>query len=123
DRPHLGLVPPGEFIPVAEETGLIVPLGEWILAEACRQAARWQADLPTNGVTVSVNLSGRQLAQRDIAETVALALHDAGADPSGLVIELTETVLLDDVDQAKRTLDALRDIGVKLSMDDFGTGY
>jgi diguanylate cyclase (GGDEF)-like protein/PAS domain S-box-containing protein len=123
DRPHLGLVPPGDFIPVAEESGLIVPMGEWILGEACRQAAKWQADLPERGLTVSVNLSARQLAQRDIAETVALALRDAEADPAGLVIELTETVLLDDVEQAARTLGALRDIGVLLSMDDFGTGY
>src|SRR5690606_2797233 len=75
------------------------------------------------GLTMSVNLSGRQLAQRDIAETVALALHDSGCDPGLLVIEITETVLLDDVEQAARTLDALHDIGVKLSMDDFGTGY
>lgn len=123
DRPHLGLVAPAEFIPVAEESGIIVPMGEWILGEACRQAAQWQAELPSAGLTVSVNLSGRQLAQRDIADTVRLALHEAGADPSGLVIELTETVLLDDVEQAVRTLDALRAIGVKLSMDDFGTGY
>jgi EAL domain-containing protein (putative c-di-GMP-specific phosphodiesterase class I) len=123
DRPHLGLVAPSEFIPVAEESGIIVPMGEWILGEACRQAARWQADLPSGGLTVSVNLSGRQMAQRDIAETVRVALHEAGADPAGLVIELTETVLLDDVEQAVRTLDALRAIGVKLSMDDFGTGY
>jgi EAL domain-containing protein (putative c-di-GMP-specific phosphodiesterase class I) len=123
DRPHLGLVPPGDFIPVAEESGLIVPMGEWILGEACRQAAKWQADLPERGLTVSVNLSARQLAQRDIAETVALALQEAEADPAGLVIELTETVLLDDVEQAARTLGALRDIGVLLSMDDFGTGY
>jgi EAL domain-containing protein (putative c-di-GMP-specific phosphodiesterase class I) len=98
-------------------------MGEWILGEACRQAAKWQADLPERGLTVSVNLSARQLAQRDIAETVALALQDAEADPAGLVIELTETVLLDDVEQAARTLGALRDIGVLLSMDDFGTGY
>lgn len=123
DRPHLGLVSPAEFIPVAEESGLIVPMGEWILGEACRQAARWQAEQPDLGLTVSVNLSGRQLAQRDIAETVELALHDTGCDPAGLVLEITETVLLDDVEQAVRTLEMLHDLGVKLSMDDFGTGY
>jgi diguanylate cyclase (GGDEF)-like protein/PAS domain S-box-containing protein len=123
DRPHLGLVPPGDFIPVAEESGLIVPLGEWILDDACRQMAAWQRERSDQSLTVSVNLSGRQLAQRDIADKVAGALDRGGADPSGLVIEITETVLLDDVESAVRTLDALRDIGVKLSIDDFGTGY
>jgi diguanylate cyclase (GGDEF)-like protein/PAS domain S-box-containing protein len=123
NRPHLGMVPPMEFIPVAEETGLIIPLGEWILDDACRQIAAWQGMRNGDPLTVSVNLSGRQLAQRDIAGRVDAALSSAGADPKGLVIEITETVLLDDVDSAVRTLDALREIGVKLSIDDFGTGY
>jgi EAL domain-containing protein (putative c-di-GMP-specific phosphodiesterase class I) len=85
--------------------------------------AAWQRERSDQSLTVSVNLSGRQLAQRDIADKVAGALDRGGADPSGLVIEITETVLLDDVESAVRTLDALRDIGVKLSIDDFGTGY
>lgn len=123
ERPHYGLVPPGEFVPVAEECGLIVPLGRWILEEACRQLRAWQDRHPDRGLTVSVNLSARQLAQRDIADVVAEVLYETGADPSRLTLELTESILLDDVDQAGRILTSLRDIGVTLAIDDFGTGY
>ncbi len=123
NRGTLGMVSPGSFIPVAEDSGLIVPIGEWILDEACRQVAAWQRASVNGAPTVSVNLSGRQLAQRGIAEVVARSVAEAGADPGGLNIEITETVLLDDVDQAVRTLGSLKDIGVRLSIDDFGTGY
>ncbi len=123
NRGAAGTTLPGEFIPVAEDSGLIVPIGEWVLQEACRQIATWQRQRPDQHLSVSVNLSGRQLAQRDIADVVARSLAGSRADPSRLVLEITETVLLDDVEQAARTLGALKDIGVSLSMDDFGTGY
>jgi diguanylate cyclase (GGDEF)-like protein/PAS domain S-box-containing protein len=123
NRGSLGIVPPGDFIPVAEDSGLIIPMGEWILDDACRQVAEWQRNRPDQHLSVSVNLSGRQLATRNIADTVARSLDDARCDPSRLTMEITETILLDDVEQAVRTLGALKDIGVKLSIDDFGTGY
>jgi len=122
-HPELGMLPPVEFIPLAEDSGLIIPLGERILHDACLQLARWQQSYPDRGITVSVNLSGRQLALTDLPATVAAALMGAGADPKGLDLEITETVLLDDVDAATRTLNGLKKIGVNLSMDDFGTGY
>jgi diguanylate cyclase (GGDEF)-like protein/PAS domain S-box-containing protein len=122
-HPELGLLPPSEFIPLAEDSGLIVSLGERILCDACEQLARWQRAYPERGLTVSVNLSGRQLALNDLPATVAAALLGAGADPKGLDLEITETVLLDDVEAATRTLNGLKKIGVNLSMDDFGTGY
>ena len=123
NHPERGVVPPYEFIPLAEDSGLIIPLGEWILHEACSQLAEWQRTYPDRGLRVAVNLSGRQLALPDLPATVAAALLAAGADPKGLDIEITETVLLDDVVAAGRTLEGLKKIGVNLSMDDFGTGY
>jgi diguanylate cyclase (GGDEF)-like protein/PAS domain S-box-containing protein len=123
NHPELGLLAPSDFIPLAEDCGLIVPLGERILVDACRQLAIWQRAHPERGLTVSVNLSGRQLARPDLPTTVAAALLGSGADPKGLDLEITETVLLDDVEAAGRTLDGLKKIGVNLSMDDFGTGY
>src|SRR5262245_61149903 len=122
NRGALGMIPPGDFIPVAEDSGLIIPMGEWILDDACRQVAEWQRDRPDQHLSVSVNLSGRQLAMRNIAETVARSLDDARCDPSRLTMEITETILLDDVEQAVRTLGALKDIGVYLSNAGLGTG-
>jgi diguanylate cyclase (GGDEF)-like protein len=121
NHPLLGQLPPGEFIPVAEDSGLIVPLGELLLAEACDRLAAWQERHPD--LFVSVNLSGRQLAQPDLIDVVERCLSRAGAAPGGLHIELTETVLLRDVDAAVRRLELLRRTGVHLSLDDFGTGY
>ena len=123
NHPDLGVLPPIEFIPLAEDSGLIVPLGEAILRDACGQLARWQAQYPDRGLTVSVNLSGRQLAMPDLAATVARVLQETGAHAQGLDLEITETVLLDDVEAAAQTLDALKAIGVNLAVDDFGTGY
>ena len=122
NHPELGLVPPQRFIPTAEETGLIVPIGEWVLQEACRQAAAWQAaGLPR--FVVAVNLSAVQFRRGDLAQTVAAALADSGLDPSLLELELTESTLIQDTESAMETLHKLKALGVMLSIDDFGTGY
>lgn len=125
-HPQRGLVSPAEFIPIAEETGLVVPLGAWVLAEACRHAARW-AQLRTTGprLGVSVNLSGRQLGRSDLVPTVRRILEDAAVDLRRvrLGVEVTETVVMQDPTGAARTLQNLRGLGVHLSIDDFGTGY
>jgi EAL domain-containing protein (putative c-di-GMP-specific phosphodiesterase class I) len=116
-HPSRGLVSPGEFIPVAEESGLVVPLGSWILGEACRQAARWDA------IRVSVNVSGRQVAEGSLVAAVSGALEKSGLDPERLQLELTETVLMADIDRHVAVMHDLKDLGVKLALDDFGTGY
>ncbi|WP_208028998.1 sensor domain-containing protein [Rhabdothermincola sediminis] len=121
NHPMLGLLAPKEFIPLAEDTGLIVPLGERLLTQACERLATWQQRRP--GLFVSVNLSGRQLPLPDLVQKVEDCLQHAGADPAGLHIELTETILLRDVEAAATSLEALKRIGVKLCLDDFGTGY
>ncbi|GGL03348.1 putative bifunctional diguanylate cyclase/phosphodiesterase [Deinococcus radiotolerans] len=116
-HPQLGPVSPGEFIPVAERVGLIAPIGAWVLREACRAALPW-AD-----VTVSVNVSAVQLLQAEFPQVVQQALRDSGLDPCRLELELTETASLYEDDRAARTLQDLRDVGVGLSIDDFGSGY
>jgi diguanylate cyclase (GGDEF)-like protein/PAS domain S-box-containing protein len=123
DHPNFGLLFPGDFIPLAEETGLIVALGEWVLNEACRQVAIWQHDGTAPGLTVSVNLSSRQLHEADLPACVARALAASGIDPDTLVLEITESLLLDDGEETMQRLHALRALGVQLAMDDFGTGY
>lgn len=119
-----GLVGPSEFIPVAEETGLIVPIGSWVMEEACRQGAVWRRRLgPSAPFMMSVNLSARQLLQPGLADFIRSTLESTGLDPRDLVLEVTETVLVDDADHANHVLQGLRDIGVRVSIDDFGTGY
>jgi diguanylate cyclase (GGDEF)-like protein len=120
DPPAPGMGP-AQFIPVAESAGLIGTLGSELLGQACAQLAHWQRIRPE--VFVSVNLSARQLAEPDLPARVARALADAGADPAGLHLEITETVLLDDVDRAVDSLQQLKTTGVRLCLDDFGTGY
>jgi len=117
-QPEGGLVSPTVFIPVAEETGLIVPLGEWVLRQACRDAARWPGH-----VRVAVNVSPHQLRQRNFAAMVVSALADSALDPRRLELEITESVLLEETDANLKTLHALRAFGVRIAMDDFGTGY
>jgi diguanylate cyclase (GGDEF)-like protein len=123
-HPTRGLVPPGDFITAAEQSGLIVPLGAWILRTACRQTAQWQAEHPDRApLSVSVNLSPRQLLDRTLVATVADALNDAGLDPTSLCLEITEGSVIKDFEATMPTLRALRTLGVSLALDDFGTGY
>jgi diguanylate cyclase (GGDEF)-like protein/PAS domain S-box-containing protein len=121
-HPERGLVTPGEFVPLAEETGLIIGLGSWVLEEAARQAARWQEET-SEPFFVSVNLSARQLAQPDLAEAIASALDAANLEPDRLCLEITESVLMDDADVTLAALERVRALGVRFSIDDFGTGY
>jgi len=123
-HPRRGLLQPGEFVPVAEESGLVIPLGRWVLAEACRQAAAWRAASGGRaGPYVAVNLSAAQLADPLLLATVAGTLHDAGLDPGTLWLELTETAVMADATAAREVLTQLRALGVHLAIDDFGTGY
>jgi EAL domain-containing protein (putative c-di-GMP-specific phosphodiesterase class I) len=123
-HPERGLVPPLEFIPLAEQTGLIVPLGRRVLREACRQMRAWHDRYPTHPpMTMSVNLSARELDEPGLVDSVRSALADTGLDPAHLVLEITETLLLVDLPRTVRTLSQLRALGVRLAVDDFGTGY
>jgi EAL domain-containing protein (putative c-di-GMP-specific phosphodiesterase class I) len=116
------MISPGEFIPVAEESGQIEAIGTWVLRQSCLQNRRWQqAGLAP--IKVSVNVSARQFRSRNLLETVADALAGSDLDPAWLELEITESMLMNDVDGAVRKMVALRDIGVGLSIDDFGTGY
>jgi EAL domain-containing protein (putative c-di-GMP-specific phosphodiesterase class I) len=123
-HPVRGLVSPGEFIPVAEATGLIRPLGQLVLLEACRQAAAWGAGDPDRPLTISVNVSGVQFDQaEDLPAFVAMALADSGLPADRLCLEMTESVLMNDTEENLALLVRLKNIGVRLAIDDFGTGY
>jgi diguanylate cyclase (GGDEF)-like protein/PAS domain S-box-containing protein len=121
-HPELGMIPPATFIPLAEETGLILPITEWVLRTACLQNMEWQAaGLPA--IRISVNLSGRSFKQRDLAAMVSRVFGETGLLPQHLDLELTESSLMEDVEATTVTLDRLNAMGIQLSIDDFGTGY
>ncbi len=121
-HPTLGMIPPIKFIPIAEDTGMIVPIGDWVLHEACRQNKAWQdAGLPP--MTVCVNVSARQFREKNLIGRVASALRDSGLDAQYLEIEMTESMIMQDIEQAVAAMAALEGLGVHLSIDDFGTGY
>jgi predicted signal transduction protein with EAL and GGDEF domain len=121
-HPQRGLVAPGMFIPLAEETGLILPIGEWVLATACAQVRTWQR-LGLDAVPVAVNLSARQFRKSDLAETVHRILRESGIAPRMLELELTESMIMRDPQVAAAAMQQLKALGVRLALDDFGTGY
>ena len=124
NHPERGLLGPEEFIPVAEETGLIIPLGRWVLKEACRKMAEWHKDRACHSkLTVSVNVSFKQLAETDLYEDVRQALKETGLDPTTLRLEMTESTVMANAETAITVLQRLKDLGVGLEIDDFGTGY
>jgi predicted signal transduction protein with EAL and GGDEF domain len=122
ERPGRGLVSPLQFIPVAEESGLIVPIGEWALRHACREAAAWIA-AGLGRINVAVNLSARQFRQGSVVETVRAALAESGLPAACLELEITESVVARDLDQVVKALEQVRRMGVSVAIDDFGTGY
>ena len=122
NHPESGMISPAQFIPVAEENGMIVPIGEWVLLEACRQNQAWR-EMGFPEITMAVNLSAVQFRQKDLGEVIVAALYKAGLDASGLELEITEGAVMKDAEAAISLLRVLKDFGVNLSMDDFGTGY
>ncbi len=123
-HPQRGLVPPLDFIPLAEETGLIVPIGRWVLREACRYAIELQARFPNDpAYHMAVNLSARQLQRPEIVDEVRLILDETGLDPVSLTLEITESVMMADMELSIERLGELKQLGVQLAVDDFGTGY
>ena len=123
-HPVHGLIGPAAFIPIAEETGLIIPIGRWVLHEACRQGKVWQDRYPAlDDLTISINLSGKQFAQPDLVEEIDKALRETGLDPRRLRIEITESVVMENASSTMAMIDRLRALHVKIDVDDFGTGY
>jgi EAL domain-containing protein (putative c-di-GMP-specific phosphodiesterase class I) len=121
DHPERGNIPPVEFIPIAEESGLVIPLGAHVLRVACEQVARWQRHHP--GLRLTVNVSARQMATADFVETVQSILADTGLHPDSLGLEITERLLLEETPGTALTIELLQALGVRLLLDDFGTGY
>jgi len=123
-HPERGVISPATFIPIAEATGLIIPIGQWVLEQACQQARVWQRSTPTEPpLIVSVNLSVRQFRHPNLADDIVRALQEADLDPGCLKLEITESVVTEEGDTAVKTLWALKALGVHLAIDDFGTGY
>ena len=122
-HPTRGRIGPDDFIPIAEDTGLIISLGDWVLKTACSQMKAWQNNGQNSNLVMSVNLSGRQLFQPDIAERIAQTLEETSLPPESLRLEITESVLIQDYLEAAEKLRQLSALGIKLAVDDFGTGY
>jgi EAL domain-containing protein (putative c-di-GMP-specific phosphodiesterase class I) len=122
-HPERGAIAPAVFVPVAEESGLVLALGRWVLRMACRQAAAWNTRRPDAPVTVTVNLSGRQLQDEGLAFEVDAALKESGLSPSRLILEMTESVIMRESATARARLHELKQLGVRIAIDDFGTGY
>lgn len=122
-HPQRGMIPPGDFIPLAEETGIILPLGAWVLETACKQLAQWRTRDGLSRLTIAVNVSARQFRQVDFVEQVRNTLAKTGANPHRLKLELTESLLVEDVEDIIEKMNALKTLGVSFSLDDFGTGY
>jgi diguanylate cyclase (GGDEF)-like protein/PAS domain S-box-containing protein len=122
-HPERGLVSPGEFIPLAEDTGLILPIGWWVMEEACRQGALWNSQADMGAITISVNLSPRMFRLRDMPQRIAAILERTGLPATRLRLEITESVMIDDRAHAATALHALKELGVQLAIDDFGIGY
>jgi EAL domain-containing protein (putative c-di-GMP-specific phosphodiesterase class I) len=118
NHPTRGMVSPVEFIPLAEETGLIVPIGEWVIREACRQATVWPEDL-----SIAINISPKQFSNSGLTSTILQALSASAIDPARLELEITESIFIANVDETLSVLHSLRNLGVRIALDDFGTGY
>jgi EAL domain-containing protein (putative c-di-GMP-specific phosphodiesterase class I) len=124
EHPQQGFISPMKFVPIAEETGLILPIGQWVLGEACRQLRAWQDQYPSHPpLTMSVNLSGKQFLQPDLIKTIEQVLSDTGLDASSLKIEITESAIIENIESAAESLRQLKRLGICISLDDFGTGY
>jgi len=123
-HPTRGLLAPDEFISLAEETGLIVSMGEWVLTEACRQMRKWQVQFPVDPpLTISINLSAKQCAQTDLVQKITGVLQKTGLDAGDLKLELTESVIVQDIESTSAIFSKLRALGMQVYIDDFGTGY
>ena len=122
NHPEEGMIPPLRFIPIAEETGQIIPLGEWVLQHACHQAKAWQ-DIGLPPITMAVNLSPRQFNQRNLLQTIETTLSESGLAPHYLDLEITESAIMEHGEESTQLLSSLRELGIHQSIDDFGTGY
>jgi EAL domain-containing protein (putative c-di-GMP-specific phosphodiesterase class I) len=124
EHPEQGLILPSQIIPLAEETGLILPLGQWVLRESCRQTRRWHDQFPDiSPLGLCVNLSAKEFEHHDLVADVARNLRETELDPSTLTVEITESILMEDVPRTVAVLEEIKSLGVKLGVDDFGTGY
>ncbi len=122
-HPKRGMISPVDFIPIAEETGIIVPIGEWVIQEGCKQLAAWSAQEGSHHLKLALNLSARQFQDRDLIKTLDKTLEATGIDPECLELEITESMIMDNMDEAITIMKRLRKRGVKWALDDFGTGY
>jgi len=123
-HPDRGMLAPSDFIPMAEESGQIIPIGRWVLRDACTQMHTWLAEFPTEPpLTISVNLSGKQIAQPDLYDMVVQLLKETGLEPRSLKLEITESAIMDNIDFAVTVFTRLQELGVQIQVDDFGIGY